>query len=168
MIENPLFPNELKGLRGWLVLLGWGVVLNAIILVVTAALVFERLFSGGTWEAKITVDSGVFDPLFALLLIWEIIYNPAMIIASLYLISFFFSKHYLFPKFYIAFVAVYLILIPLDIWLITLGLPDDFLSVGRVIAVWPNFIALPIWVLYLLLSKRVKATFVERMPNKSN
>ena len=161
MIENPLFPNELKGLRGWLVLPGWGVVLTTITLVATTALVFNRIF-------LITVGSEVYDPLFASFFIWEIIYNSAMIIASLYLISFFFSKHYFFPKFYIAFVAVYLFLIPLDIWLITLVLPDDYLGVGRAIAVAPNFILLPIWIPYLLLSKRVKATFVERMPNKSN
>ena len=168
MIENPLFPNELKGLRGWLVLLGLGVVLTATTSVATAALVFNRIFSNGAWESFITVGSEVYDPLFASFLIWEIIYNSAIIIASLYLISFFFSKHYFFPKFYIAFVAVYLILIPLDIWLITLVLPDDYMGVGRAIAVAPNFIALPIWIPYLLLSKRVKATFVEKMPNKSN
>lgn len=159
--------KELKGLGGWLILVGIGVVIAPIRLLATYIPIYKPIFEDGTWEALTTVGSEAYDPLWAPLLVGEIAYNSIMVAASLYLIYLFFSKHYLFPKVYIALVAVSLVFIPLDAWLVTKVLPNvpmfdpettkEFMRV---------LIGGLIWVPYMLVSKRVKATFVEKMPNK--
>ena len=158
--------NELKGLSGWLILVGIGVVIAPIRLLVTYIPIYTPIFEDGTWEAVTSVDSESYNPLWGPLLIGEIAYNSIMVAASLYLIYLFFSKHYLFPKLYIAIVAVSLVFIPLDAWLVTKALPTEPMfdpeTTKELIRV---LIGGLIWVPYMLVSKRVKVTFVEKMPN---
>ena len=153
--------DELSGLRGWLILVGIGVVVSPIRLLVTFLPIYTKLFSDGTWEALTSVDSEAYTPLWAPVILTEVFYNTAMVLASIYLIYLFFAKHYLFPKFYIGIVAISLIVIPLDAWLVALVFPDQpILDPDTVQEFLRVFIAGIIWVPYLLLSKRVKATFV--------
>ncbi|MBN2834393.1 MAG: DUF2569 domain-containing protein [Candidatus Delongbacteria bacterium] len=161
--------KNLKGLSGWLILVGIGVVLSPIRLLVTTVSVFQPIFTDGTWEALTTVGSEVYNPLWGPLLIGEVLYNLCMVLASTYLIYLFFSKHHRFPSFYIAIFAVSLIFIPLDAWLISFVMPgepmfdpDTAKEYGRVLVVGL------IWVPYMLKSKRVKVTFVEKMPNSKS
>ena len=99
------------------------------------------------------------------MLIGEIVFNAIMVIACIYLIYLYFSKHYLFPKVFIALMVVSLVFIPLDAWLVTFILPDEPMfdpdttkEFGRTV------IASLIWIPYMLVSKRVRATFVEKRP----
>ena len=159
--------NELKGLGGWLILVGIGVVIAPIRLLVTYIPIYKPIFEDGTWEALTSVSSNAYNPLWGPLLIGEIAYNSIMVAASIYLIYLFFSKHYLFPKLYIVIVATSLVFIPVDAWLVTKILPTkpmfDPETTKEIIRV---LIGGLIWVPYMLISKRVKATFVEKMPNK--
>ena len=158
--------NELKGLSGWLILVGIGVVIAPIRLLVTYIPIYTPIFEDGTWEAVTSVDSELYNPLWGPLLIGEIAYNSIMVAASLYLIYLFFSKHYLFPKLYIAIVAVSLVFIPLDAWLVTKALPTEpMFDPETTMELMRVLIGGLIWVPYMLVSKRVKATFVEKMPN---
>jgi len=97
--------NELKGLSGWLVLVGIGVVFSPIKLLFTYVPLYKPIFEDGTWEALTTVGSEVYNSLWAPLLIGEITFNSLIFAASICLIYLFFSKHYLFPKLYIGIVA---------------------------------------------------------------
>ena len=91
-----------------------------------------------------------------------------MVLASVYLIYLYFSKHYLFPKVYIAIVAISLVFIPLDALLATFVLPDEPMFDPDTTKDFARaLISALIWVPYMLISKRVKATFVENSPNKS-
>lgn len=163
MYEN----NKLKGLSGWLVLVGLGVVLSPIRLLVTYIPIYKPIFDDGTWEALTTVGSEAYNPMWAPLLIGEIAYNSIMVVASLYLIYLFFSKHYLFPKLYIGIVAVSLVFIPLDAWVVTMIFPGEpMFDPETTKEFMRTLIGAVIWVPYLLVSKRVKATFVENMPYK--
>ena len=159
--------NELKGLGGWLILVGIGVVIAPIRLLVTYIPMYKPIFEDGTWEALTSVNSSVYNPLWGPLLLGEIVYNSIMVAASIYLIYLFFSKHYLFPKLYIAIVAVSLVFIPLDAWLVTKILPAEPIFGPETTKEFMRvLIGGLIWVPYMLISKRVKATFVEKMPNK--
>lgn len=159
--------NELKGLGGWLILVGIGVVISPIRLLVTFIPSYKPIFEDGTWEALTTVSSEVYDPLWGPLLIGEIAYNSIMVAASAYLIYLFFSKHYLFPKIYIAIVTVSLVFIPLDAWLVTKVLPTEPMFDPETTKEFVRVLIVGIiWVPYMLISKRVKATFVEKMPNE--
>lgn len=159
--------NELKGLGGWLVLVGIGVVISPIGLLATVVPTYKPIFEDGTWEALTTVGSEAYTPFIGSLLIGEIAFNTIMIAASVYLIYLFFSKHYLFPKLYIGIVAASLIFIPLDAWIVTKVFPGEpMFDPETTKEFMRSLVAGVIWVPYMLVSKRVQATFVESMPNK--
>lgn len=161
--------EELKGLSGWLILVGIGVVLGPIRLIATTIPVFQPIFSDGTWEALTTVGSGAYNPIWAPLLIGEITYNVSMFIALLYLAYLFFTKHYRFPAAYIFIVVVSLFFIPIDAWVVKFVLPDEpMFDPATTKEFLRVLIGGLIWIPYMLLSKRVKATFVEKMPNESS
>ncbi|WNO11270.1 DUF2569 domain-containing protein [Teredinibacter sp. KSP-S5-2] len=158
--------NELKGLGGWLVLVGIGVVISPFRLLATFVPTYKPIFEDGTWEALTTVGSEAYTPYFGSLLIGEIAFNTIMVAASVYLIYLFFSKHYLFPKLYIGIVAASLIFIPLDAWIVTKVFPGEpMFDPETTKEFMRSLIASVIWVPYMLVSKRVQATFVESMPN---
>lgn len=159
--------QNLKGLRGWLLLVALGLVLSPIRILFVQLPIYNEIFADGTWEALTTPGSEVYHSLWAPLLTGEIIFNFAMLLASLYLVYLFFSKHYLFPKVYIIVVLVALVFIPLDAWLVAQVLPGEPLfdaqSLQEFIRV---LVSACIWIPYMLVSKRVKATFVEGRANK--
>lgn len=157
--------NNLKGLTGWLVFVGLGVLISPIRLLVTITPTYKPIFEDGTWAAFTTVGSELYTPYFGSLIIGEIALNTIMIVASLCLIYLFFSKHYLFPKLYIGIVAISLIFIPLDAWVVTKVFPDEPMFDPETINEFTrSFIVGVIWVPYMLFSKRVQATFVENLP----
>lgn len=83
--------NVVKGLGGWLILVGAGIVINPIRLLVILAL-YLPIFSDGTWEALTTVGSKSYHPLLGPELIGEIICNMVLVAVSIYFIYLFFSK----------------------------------------------------------------------------
>jgi len=160
--------NELKGLDGWLILVGIGVVIRPIYVLV-ALYSLLPLFSDSTWEAVTTVGSEAYHPLWGPLIIGEIIYNLVLVAVSIYLIYLFFSKHYLFPNFFIAILVASLIFIVLDSWFLILILPNEPMFDPETTKEFARaFVVGIIWIPYMLVSKRVKATFVEKIPNKSS
>lgn len=159
--------NELKGLGGWLILVGIGVVIAPIKLLVTYIPLYKPLFEDGTWEALTSVSSPTYNALWGPLLVGEGAYNSLMAAASIYLVYLFFTKHYLFPKLYIAIVAASLVFIPLDAWLITKILPAEPMFDPETAKEFMSVLIVGlIWVPYMCISRRVKATFVEKKPNK--
>lgn len=159
--------NKLKGLGGWLILVGIGVVINPIRLLVTLVPTYKQIFETGAWEALTVENSEFYNPYFSSLLIGEITYNTIIIVTSTYLIYLFCSKHYLFPKLYIGIVAVSLIFIPLDAWVVTKVFPGEpIFNPDATKEFIKTFLSGIVWIPYMLVSKRVKATFVESTPNK--
>ncbi len=159
--------NELKGLGGWLILFGIIIILSPIRLLVTYIPPILKMFNDGTWEALTTVGSEAYHPLWGSLLIGEIIFNLGIVAAFIYLIYLFFSKHYLLPKFFIAIAVVSLIFISLDAWLVKLVQPNEPMFDPETTIQFARTLILGlIWIPYMLVSKRVKATFVEKKPNK--
>jgi hypothetical protein len=155
-----------KGLSGWLVLVGIGIVLTPFRLLISSISLFRPLFADGYWEALTTPGSEHFTPYFETLIIGEICFNGLMFLASIYLVYLYFSKHYLFPKVYIGIVVASLIFIPFDAWLASLVFPQESMFDSDTIKGFLKVVvAALIWVPYMLVSKRVKATFVEHRPN---
>ena len=159
--------NELKGLGGWLVLVGIGVVIGPFRLAYGYGPMYYSIFTDGTFEILTTIGSETYHPLWGPLLIGEALYNSLMVLASAYLIYLFFSKHYLFPKVYIAIVGISLFFILLDAWLGSFVITDEPMFDSATTKEFVRtLIGGIIWVPYMLVSKRVKATFVENMPNE--
>ncbi len=158
--------QKVKGLGGWLILVGIGVVFGPIRLLVTVFPTYLAIFDDGTWEALTTVGSEAYHPLWGPFLVSEISFNLGMFAAGVCLLYLFFSKHFFFPKLYIAVVAVSIVSIPLDSWLLTSLIlseepifdPDTLAEFARALG------GGLVWIPYMLVSRRVRATFVERIP----
>ena len=160
--------NEFKGLSGWLILVGIGVVISPIRLLITLIPTYKPVFEDGVWESLTSPGSEAYTPYFGSLLIGEIAFNSIMIAASILLIYLFFSKHYLFPKVYIAIIAASLIFIPLDAWIVTTIFPNiSMFDPETTKEFMRSLITGIIWIPYMLVSKRVRATFVEGAPRKT-
>ncbi|NVJ61241.1 MAG: DUF2569 domain-containing protein [Gammaproteobacteria bacterium] len=152
--------NDLKGLGGWLILVGIGVVISPFRLLATLVPTYLPIFEDGTWEALTTEGSEYYTQYFDYLLIGEIFFNGLMILSSLALIYLYFSKHYFFPKLYIIIITASLVFIPLDAWLVTLIFPsEEMFDMETLREFGRTLIAGLIWVPYMLVSQRVKLTF---------
>lgn len=160
--------DDVKGLGGWLVLVGFGLVVTSIQISVSMFTVYKPIFEDGTWEALTTVGTDAYHPLWAQVLIGEITFNVLILAASIYLIYLFFSKHYLFPRGYIALVAVLLAFIPVDAWMVAKIFPDEpMFDPDTTKEFLRSLVMAAVWIPYMLFSKRVEATFVENKPHKN-
>jgi hypothetical protein len=161
--------KDLKGIRGWLILVAIGVVLSPIRMLAVFVPLYQEIFTNGTWEALTTTTSEVYHPMWAPLLIGELGFNALMFAASIYLIYLFFSKHYLFPKVYIILVVISLVFIPLDAWFVSFIMPEKPIFDPETLKEFVRTLIVGmIWIPYMLISKRVKATFVEKLPEKES
>jgi hypothetical protein len=91
----------------------------------------------------------------------EMFFNSLMILASLYLIYLFFTKKSFFPKLYIWTLVFSLIFIPLDAILVSSIFPNiEVFDAETMKEIGRTVIVSLVWIPYMLISKRVKATFV--------
>ncbi|MCH8500443.1 MAG: DUF2569 domain-containing protein [Aliidiomarina sp.] len=154
--------KEVKGLGGWLLLLALGLFLTPIRLLSVDLPMFNALLSSIDVEQFTTPGSEFYHPWWLTIVRFEMFYHFAMLIASLYLIYLFFSKHHWFPRVYITVLSVSIVYVLVDSWMVSLLFGEQPL-VER--ATWIDLVRLLItaciWIPYLLLSKRVQNTFVE-------
>lgn len=152
--------KDLKGIRGWLILIAISIVFSPIKLL-TLLPKYSEIFSNGAWQALTTQGSEVYNPFWAPILIFEIIGNIGMLLAWLYLGYLFFSKKILFPKAYIALAIFGLVFILADAFAVKLILPNEpVFGPDTTKEVFSALFMVVVWVPYMLRSKRVKATFV--------
>jgi len=144
-------------------LVGFSVLLSPFRLLYELVPIYKPIFEDGTWEALTTEGSEAYHPLWGSLLIGEITYNVIIVAVSCYLIYLFFTKHYLFPKVYIGIVLVSLVFIVVDAWVVSQIIPDEPMfdpdTKKEFIRV---LIGGLIWIPYMFISKRVRATFVKK------
>jgi hypothetical protein len=161
--------DNLSGLRGWLILLGIGVVIGPIRSFSSGFVWFSQasiMLNDGTLEVMTTPGSEYYHGLWLPLFVFELIYAVALCFAALYLVYLFFTKHAWFPKVYIIISLIGIGVTALDAWLVTLILPNASMfdvESGRLFI--QQIIGAIIWIPYLLSSERVKATFVEKLPD---
>lgn len=161
--------KDLKGLGGWLILVGIGIVVAPFRLIYEYGPMYYSIFTDGSFDVLTTPGSEIYNSLWAPLLIGEALYNSLLVLASIYLIYLFFSKHYLFPKIYIAIVTFSLFFIPLDAWVGSLVIIDEAMFDPATTKEFVRaLVSAVIWIPYMLVSKRVKATFVEYIPHKTS
>lgn len=154
--------REPYGLGGWLILLGIGIVLSPFRLAAVIVQTYLPLFQDGTWGILTTPSSEHYHALWAPLLSFEIAGNLAFLVTYSVLAFLFFRKSRFLPRIYIAATLLNLCFVVLDSWFASLVLPDEALvdaDTAKEIA--RAALSSAIWVPYMLLSKRVKNTFVE-------
>jgi len=153
--------KELEGLGGWLILVGFGVVVSPIVIGIETFSAFATLFVHGGWEVLTHPESESYHPLWAPIIIAETAFNIAATIAWLVLAFLFFTKSRWFPRVYIVVVVFSFVFLLADSIVISAILPGHPIfeaEAGR--EVLRSIVGIVIWVPYMLVSKRVKATFV--------
>ena len=154
--------NEVKsGLGGWLVLVGFGTVLGPII-IFSHLNSYLTIFNDGSYEMLTTPGSAVYTSFFGIFLWGEILCNALLFFAALYLILLFFSKKKLFPKLYIYVLVGSLIFVIIDALIAKQIFPSEPLFDAETTKILIRaLLSSIIWVPYMLMSKRVKATFIK-------
>jgi len=154
-----------NGLKGWLILVGFSVLIKPSMLTYDYFPVFFNLFEAGHFNAVTTPGNEMYHVLLGPLIIFELVTNSALLLLVTYLIYLFFAKHHRFPTFYIGLTLANLMLIPLDAWFASFVMPEEPMfdaetkrEIGVVL-----FSAI-VWVPYMIYSERVKATFIEGRP----
>ena len=95
--------KEPKGIGGWLILFAIVLFITPIRLIIIVYTDTLPLYQNGVWDLVTTPGSVFYHPLWAPLLIFEIVGNIFFIICSLFLIYLFLIKSYRFPKLFIIF-----------------------------------------------------------------
>jgi hypothetical protein len=150
-----------KRIGGWLILLGIALVISPIKVGITLVKDLWPAISNDTWTVLTTPGSNAYHPLWAPLLIFEIVGNTGTIVLCLITLWFFFQKSRVTPQLIIAFLVINLILVAGDSFLSNMipavaqqSGPGSARELAR------SVIGAAIWIPYCLRSKRVKATFV--------
>jgi hypothetical protein len=159
---------EPRGLGGWLLLIGLGVALSPFTLFRDLYTTYLPVFSDGTWSDTSNPDSLNFVPYFATTFLLEFGTVVALFILSIVLAYLFFTQSYLFPRVYIGMMLAYPANLVFTYWLRTWSYPElsifDDGNIGQVsIACLRLLILIP----YILLSKRVRNTFVAGLPEEA-
>jgi hypothetical protein len=157
----PLLNQEaqLQGLGGWLILVGFALCLTPIIRVSTLYQTWEGYFSAAVWQAVAMPQGGSYHPLYGPMLILEMLGNIFFLGLNLLALRLFFTRRKGFPKLYIAYLVGFAIFLILDD--VGCELIPSLKSSGKdhTEAIRAAFYAI-LWSLYMIKSKRVKATFI--------
>jgi hypothetical protein len=149
------------GLGGWLVLVAIGLVLAPLRILAFLLQTFVPIFSDGTWTVLTTPGSEHYHPLWAPLLVFEVVVNLAFAFAGLWLLVLFSRRSQNFPRVYVWLALLNIPFIFVDAWLGSFVLTEepvfDRATAGELAR---SIVGAAIWVPYMLSSRRVRNTFV--------
>jgi Protein of unknown function (DUF2569) len=152
--------NELVGLHGWLVVVGFGVVLRPFIWVYSTYSLYSEAINAEGWSLISDPSSPGFQGGLVAMVYGEVVVNLLFLAACIYQAILFFSCKKWFPMVFIWLLVLTTFFILADSWLAHYMWPDTEIfdadtakNLSRVI------VPACIWIPYMLLSKRVKATF---------
>lgn len=152
---------HLRGLGGWLILIAIGLCLAPFVRIITIGQHWEGYFSNLVWQTVAMPQGAKYDPLYGPLLIFELLGNIFMVGFNLLLLCLFFSKRKSFPSLFIAYMlgqAAFMILDDIGCSLIS-SLKSNAAVQDHALAFRALIYAI-IWSLYMVKSRRVKATFI--------
>jgi hypothetical protein len=150
-----------KGIGGWLIFVVIGLIISPIRVAYLLATTHWPIFLDGTWEVLTTPGSEAYHPLWAPLVIFEIIGNLGVIALAVVTLWHLVRKSRHTPKLAIIWLAWTAIFIAVDFFAADLipavAAESDPGSDRELVR---SLVSAAIWIPYFLVSKRVKATFV--------
>jgi hypothetical protein len=153
--------QKLNGIGGWLVLVIIGLIVSPIRIGYFLFSTYLPLFTDGAWAAITTPGTKLYHPLWAPLLVFEIVGNLGIIVLAALTLWHLFRKSRLTPRLGVAWLSWALFFVVVDFFAADLipaiAAQNDADSVRELTR---TLIASAIWIPYFLVSKRVKATFV--------
>jgi len=153
--------KNICGLGGWLILVGLGLVITPFRVIATTFPIYQEIFASGTWDTLTTEGTEFYSQFWAPIILGEVFINACLVIAGFIMLFLFFTKNKFFPKLYIGVAVFSLIFIIIDAFSISLVLPNEPIFDPETTKELARALAqVLIWVPYMLVSKRVKATFI--------
>ena len=154
-------PQQYDKIGGWLILVAIGLILAPIRLLVVFFKDLLPALSADSWSRLTTPGTEAYHPLWAPLLLFEILGNCVFIVSPIIIAIFFFQKRRFVPRLIIVLLLANLVFVAIDYFAADLipfiAAQEDIGSLVELIRV---LIACAIWVPYFLVSKRVKGTFI--------
>lgn len=151
---------DLAGLRGWLILVGVGFCL-APLRILKDMIGNAKAMEADIWSRLTTPGSPAYHPLWAPVLIGELVVNVGLLGLSVLAIYLFFRRRRAFPRVAIGFLAAGVVVLVADLLAVRM-IPAAAAQLGGpdVLKLLQPAIAAAIWIPYFLVSRRVRATFV--------
>jgi transglutaminase-like putative cysteine protease len=148
-----------RGLGGWLILVGFGVTVLPIVMV-TGFVDILPSYAASTWSQYTTPDSGLYHPLWAPLLIFELVVNVALIVFSVLQVWAFYRRKRVFPGLFVVLTGTRVVTTWVDSVLAD-AIPalEGVAEAGTGQLLWAVVMA-AIWIAYMFRSRRVQNTFV--------
>lgn len=147
--------RHLEGIGGWLILVALGVVLTPVTLLFSMVKTYLPLFTTPhIWEILQT------QPRLHALVMFEAASNIIFFLISLALLYLFFQKKRSFPTFYIIFLVLHAVVLVADLVFAYIIVPNATMSPQLMAAALRSVVGAMVWIPYMLLSRRVKVTFV--------
>ncbi len=156
-----------RGLGGWLILLGIWIVFAMWVEWVGYLRISIPMFSYPITEL-FSSSSNYYDPFFGVLVVSRLIITTLQLLVSIYLIYLYFAKKQLFPKILMVVLVANPVLHLYRGWSKSVSHPEEAVfSLTIVLSICTGLIICAIWIPYLIRSKRVKATFINKICSKS-
>jgi len=151
-----------SGIGGWLLLVGFGIIMSPIRLLTSVFPIYSELFSSDLWEILTSPESMHYHELWKPILIGEFAINSLLFIAWILIAYLFFLKKKIFPKCFLGIWIFLTVFIIVDAVLIGSLLPDEpIFDFDTIKELTRSLIVVLVWFPYMIRSKRVKATFVK-------
>lgn len=146
---------------GWLILVAIGLIIAPLRIIIFIGGDLLPFFSSEMWAFLTTPGTEVYNPLWAKLLVFELIAKIGLIVFTLIVIVYFFRKRRILPTMMVFLLILYLILVSVDYFHSNfILLMKDQNSADTLRELIQSIIVCSIWVPYFLFSRRVKGTFV--------
>jgi hypothetical protein len=153
--------NKLEGLGGWLMLVALGIILAPLRIAAETFPIYSEVFSSGAWAAITTPGTEDYVPYLASYVYAEGVINVGMIMAWVYIGFLFFTRKKAFPQWFIGILLFTLAFIVVDALWSTFVLPGEpVFDADTTKQLVRSLIYTAIWMPYMLVSERVKLTFV--------
>lgn len=153
-----------RGLGGWLVLVGLGVVFAPFRILLTVYQDYYVPIASGTFRDFLDPSSEVYRAGVLEFLIFEGAANAAMLLLTLLLVFGFFRTKTWFPRIYIFVILASVVVLFADslgaMWLFPEVDSSEVFDKVTVREIGRSVVSACIWIPYMLVSKRVKNTFV--------
>lgn len=152
-VVNPR--DDLEGIGGWLILIAIGLVVSPLYILGSAVTQDVQLLANPRIQIVFDRHAG----LHALILV-EIVSNLVLVAVLLALNYVFFTKRRSFPTYFICYMVLQIVVTIADIAMAHAVLPNVPVSAKSTTMIVRMLIGAAIWIPYMLVSRRVKATFV--------
>ncbi len=152
---------EPAGIGGWLYVVALGLLLSPLRLLAAFVGTLTPVIRDGAWATLTSPDSSAYHPLWATVIVVESLGNLACLLASITLLVLFVKRSSRFPKLFIWVTILTFPYVVLLAWLGSLVLPNEpVIDPTTARQLVSSIVVIGIWVPYMLLSRRVRNTFI--------